>query len=170
MIIVVNFERGGGVWLVLEGAWTLESKRSFLKHSHTVLFSYLDRILRISFNSLSLWKRPDFKSETGTSPQTYTLPNLLTTTRASHKTWALPSLLCLFLAAHLNLCSKIQREEDSVLGPSVLFPGLAEFERNRDIYPSISAIYVSLLPLSGKTKTETKRLVWDWVAVIIYMY
>lgn len=64
---VVNFERGGGVWLRF-GKGTLKSKRSFLKHSHTVLSAYLDRILRISFNSL--WKRPDFKSETGTSPQT----------------------------------------------------------------------------------------------------
>lgn len=104
--------------------------------------------------SLSLWKRPGFKSEMGTSPQTCTLPNLLTTTQASHKTWALPSLLCLLLSAHPNLRSKIQRTRIPVCS---ILPGLAEFVRNRDIYTHQYQPYVFLHYLSVEKRKQKRK-------------
>lgn len=161
MIIVVNLERGGGVWSVLEGAWTLRSKQSFLKHSHTVLFSYLSRILQISFNSLSLSGKGLILRVRRAHHLKLTLcrtsqPRL---ERATRREPSPLSCVCFYRLAHLILCWKIQR--------SVL-PLLSLNET--EIFTHQHQPYMFLCYLSVEKRKQKQKDLWDWVAVIIYMY
>lgn len=101
MIIVVNFERGGGVWKGLEHS----NQNSHSWNTCTQCYFHTSIVFYGSALTRSLFGKGLILRERWAHHLKLTLP---TTTRASHKTWALPSLLCLFLSAHLNLCWKIQ--------------------------------------------------------------
>lgn len=117
---------GGGVWLVLEG--------SFLKHSHIVLLSYLDRILLISFNSLEagLILKVRRAHHLKLHPQLYSTswPH-----DSNEPRDVSPPLSPVFITIGSS-CSLFENSAQGrrckrVLSPSILFPDFAEWKKER---------------------------------------